>query len=62
MLVLSRRLNQRIRVKVGDVEVWVTLVETDRGKVRLGFTAPRDVEIQREENLLRDRPPAPKEG
>jgi carbon storage regulator len=46
MLVLSRKQGQRIRI--GDsIELVVTEVRGD--KVRLGFTAPPDVAIHREE-------------
>jgi carbon storage regulator len=51
MLVLSRKLGERIFI--GD-NVVVTVFEIDRGKVRLGVDAPRDVPIWREEV----RPPA----
>lgn len=52
MLVLTRRIGERILI--GD-DIWVTLVEIDRGRIRLGFEAPREVPIWREELL------APKE-
>lgn len=46
MLVLSRKFHEKIRI--GD-DIVVTIVEIGRGKVRLGFEAPRSVEIHREE-------------
>lgn len=46
MLVLSRKSGQRIRI--GD-SVELTVIEVRGNKVRLGFTAPPDVAIHREE-------------
>lgn len=44
MLVLSRRVGERITIGP-DIEVTVVAVHGDR--IRLGFTAPRDVPIHR---------------
>lgn len=50
MLVISRRAPQRVRlVTPTGTEIWVTVLDVDRGKVRLGLEAPRDVLIHREE-------------
>ncbi len=46
MLVLSRKKNERIMI--GE-DVVVTVVEIRGDKVRLGFEAPGEVEIWREE-------------
>lgn len=54
MLVLTRRLNERI--VVGD-DIILEVVQIDRGKIRLAITAPRDVKIMREE--IMDRPENP---
>jgi carbon storage regulator len=51
MLVLSQKPGQKIRLRVGDVVVWVQVVDAGRDKVRLGIEAPREVEILREELL-----------
>ena len=52
MLVLNRKVGQRIRLRLGDVDVWVAVVDVDqRGKVRLGIDAPLDVAVVREELL-----------
>ena len=48
MLVLSRRLNEAILI-AGNIEV--TVVQIDRGRVKLGITAPREVEVWRTELL-----------
>lgn len=55
MLVLSRKLGESIMI--GD-NIRVTVVDIDRGKVRLGIEAPRDVPIYRQELLpLKDTDP-----
>jgi carbon storage regulator len=56
VLVLSRRINERIVVGTGPDAIVITLVDIDRGKVRLGITAPRAVIIKREELLAIDDP------
>ncbi len=46
MLVLARKLGQRIRI---SDDVTITVLKIDRGRVRLGFEGPRHVRIDREE-------------
>jgi len=46
MLVLTRRLRES--VKIGD-EVTVTVLGVEGGHVRLGFAAPKQVAVYREE-------------
>lgn len=53
MLVLSRKVNERIHV--GD-SIVVTVVRLEGGKVRLGIEAPRDVLVSREELTRRGHP------
>ncbi len=48
MLVLSRKVGERIQI--GDTVV-LTVVECKNGRVRLGFEAPKDVDIYRQELL-----------
>lgn len=48
MLVLSRKLGEKIWL-TGDI--WVTVVDIDRGKIRLGFEAPEGITILRQELL-----------
>ena len=48
MLVLSRKLGEKICI--GD-NICITVVDIDRGKIRLGIDAPRDVPIFRQELL-----------
>ena len=53
MLILSRRTDEAVIIGEGDGAVRVMVVEIDRGKVRLGFTALDGVRIDREEVRLR---------
>lgn len=48
MLVLSRKLGEKIYI--GD-NICITVVDIDRGKIRLGIEAPREVAIYRQELL-----------
>ena len=48
MLVLSRKLNEKIVIDGG---ITVTVVKIDRNQVRLGIQAPGDVSVYREELL-----------
>ena len=48
MLVLSRKLGEKIYI--GE-NICITVVDIDRGKIRLGIEAPRDVQIYRQELL-----------
>jgi carbon storage regulator len=55
MLVLSRKLGEKIYI--GD-NICITVVDIDRGKIRLGIEAPRDVPIYRQELLPLNAPRA----
>jgi len=46
MLVLSRKLNEKIMIGDGIV---LTIVKIDRNQVRIGIEAPGDVKVFREE-------------
>ena len=48
MLVLTRNLNEKIMI--GDTII-ITIVEIGRGRVRIGIDAPKELIIQREENI-----------
>ena len=49
-LVLTREEHQRIRISLPDGrEIWLTVAEIGRGKVRLAFRADSDIRIDREE-------------
>jgi carbon storage regulator len=48
MLVLTRRKNQSIMI---GADIIVTVLEVKGDQIRLGITAPRDVQVYREELL-----------
>jgi carbon storage regulator len=48
MLVLSRKLGEKICI--GE-NISITVVDIDRGKIRLGIEAPREVPVFRQELL-----------
>ncbi len=56
MLVLSRRRDEKILVKVPGVDdaIEVTVVQIDNSRVRLGFNAPAEVTILRSELTQKD--------
>ena len=56
MLVLRRKKGERVRLRVGATDVWVTVTYCHNGVVRLGFEAIPDVEISREELLAGETP------
>ncbi len=56
MLVLSRKLGEKIYI---SDNICITVVDIDRGKIRLGIEAPRDVPIFRQELLSDATAPAP---
>lgn len=57
MLVLSRKVDERIRIKTPHGEMWVVLTRTSEGKARLGFSGPSDFKVLREEHVpLEERP------
>lgn len=55
MLVLSRKLGEKIYI---NDNICITVVDIDRGKIRLGIEAPRDVPIFRQELLSQPNPKA----
>ena len=58
MLVLSRRVGERIVVPGLDVEL--TIISVEGGRVRLGIAAPHQISIRRQEQLPKSqRPEAP---
>ena len=50
MLVLSRKLNEKIII---DDNIEIEVLSIEKGNVKLGITAPKDIEILRQE-LLED--------
>ena len=57
MLVLSRKPGERVKIS-DDPAIWVTVVDAKGDTIRLGFDAPRDVLILREEIADDDAKPA----
>lgn len=56
MLVLSRKLGESIQI---GPNVRIIVVDIDRGKIRLGIEAPREVAICRSELLPEGHPKHP---
>jgi carbon storage regulator len=56
MLVLSRKLGEKIYI---SENICITVVDIDRGKIRLGIEAPRNIPIFRKELLPLDNNAAP---
>jgi carbon storage regulator len=56
MLILGRKLGERIRLVVNGVTIWVEVNRIAANDVRIGITAPPAVEIVREEVIGRDAP------
>jgi carbon storage regulator len=54
MLVLSRKLGEKIFI---NDNICITVVDIDRGKIRLGIEAPREIPIFRKELLTADAAP-----
>ena len=52
MLVLSRKYGEKIFI---GSDICITIVDIDRGKVRLGIEAPRELSIYRSELVPFDR-------
>ncbi len=52
MLVLTRRINERI--VIGE-NIVVTVLEVHGDQVRIGIDAPREIKVFREEVLTRDQ-------
>lgn len=49
MLVLSRKLGEKIVIQSAEGPVMVTVVKIDRNQIRLGIEAPINVRVYREE-------------
>jgi carbon storage regulator len=56
MLILGRKLGERIRLTLNGIEIWVEVNRIAANDVRIGITAPPAVEIVREEVIGRDDP------
>lgn len=49
MLIFTRKVDEQVVIGEGPDAVTVTVVLVDRGRVRLGFTGPHSVPIDRKE-------------
>ena len=47
MLMLTRKLNEKIVIDDGKIKIVIAGI--DRGQVRIGVEAPKDVDVHREE-------------
>jgi carbon storage regulator len=56
MLVLTRKLGEKVII---NDNITLTVVAVENGRVRLGFEAPREVAIYREELMNGTRPREP---
>jgi carbon storage regulator CsrA len=56
MLILGRKLGERIRLVVNGVTIWVEVNRIAANDVRIGITAPKEVAIEREEIIAHDAP------
>ncbi len=52
MLVITRKVGETVTVKLNE-EVSITVVGVDYNTVKLGFDAPREVEIIREDAVIK---------
>jgi len=54
MLVLTRRINEKIVITFGDIQVNLIVLSTNnRTQTKIGIDAPRDINIYREEIFKR---------
>ncbi len=60
MLVLSRKLHEKVIATIDGVDIEIVVVDIDRGKVRLGFRGPQSVVFMREELLRNPHSAGPK--
>ncbi|ABX31132.1 carbon storage regulator, CsrA [Petrotoga mobilis SJ95] len=49
MLILSRKIGESIVIQVGNRKIKLIMVEQDNGNIKIGFEAPKDIKIYREE-------------
>jgi carbon storage regulator len=53
LLILSRREGERFVINTPGGDIWITLIELDGPKARIGIDAPKELSIYREELLSR---------
>lgn len=55
MLALTRRKNDRVKLYCRGVEITVVMLSAKPGQAKLGFEAPGEVKVLREEVAMRPR-------
>ena len=48
MLILTRTVDEKLFIKVGNITISITTIEISQKRVKLGFEAPREVVILRD--------------
>lgn len=51
MLVLHRKNGEKIEITIGEYRIQVTVLDSNKGRVKLGFIAEQEVTIMRHELL-----------
>jgi len=49
LLILTRKIGESIVIQVGNRIIKLIMVEQDNGSIKIGFEAPQDIKIYREE-------------
>ncbi|HPA92918.1 MAG TPA: carbon storage regulator [Petrotogaceae bacterium] len=49
MLVLTRKTNEYVEIIAGDRHIKITILDSNRGTVKIGFDAEKDIKIYRGE-------------
>ncbi|POZ89138.1 MULTISPECIES: carbon storage regulator [Petrotoga] len=49
MLILSRKIGQSIVIQAGNRKIKLIMLEQNNGSIKIGFEAPKDIKIYREE-------------
>ena len=62
MLVLTRRIGEKIIAQIGDVAIAIMPVKAEGGWARIGIEAPREVLVLREELLTPEQKAALQSG
>lgn len=57
MLVLSRKVHEKLILTIDDTEIVVCVVKIEGNRVRIGIQAPKDVKVCRQELLNNDDGP-----
>jgi carbon storage regulator len=55
MLILTRKVGERIMIGEGDSSIIVCVTGVLGNKVKLGISAPREIPVHREENFIKNQ-------